>query len=116
MTTRKQYRLFVAEVRRLRAAWGGLSNWNVWTQWGNTEYGDSLGEIQYHAVQRRVTIKLSKEAKAEDSEVLYTARHEMIHALLAPLLIEAQARYTTLEQIQASEHEVLHTLHKLLPR
>ncbi len=115
MTTRKQYAIYVAEVQRLRKLWGGLSNWNIWTQWGETEFSDSLGEIKYSAVQRRVTLKLSKDAKTTDDEVRYTARHEMIHALLAPLLIESQARYTTLEQIQTVEHEILHTLHKLLP-
>lgn len=51
-----------------------------------------------------------------EEEILITARHEAIHALLGPLSTLAASRFVTESEICAAEHEVLNILEGALPR
>jgi len=119
VTTEKHFATFQNECFRLWKLWN-VSGWRLEVRHGECEESTGgLAAAASYPTQRMTRIFPPKEwpshTQVTNSELLYTARHETIHALLGPLSTAAQSRFVTDSELCGAEHEVLHTLDRALP-
>lgn len=112
-TTKKDFELFKSECLRLAKEWG-------------------LGDYEYAFFHTRITDGRAAETKrdleassmtiwlttdsggSEKFDVLETAKHEMLHVVLAEMGELAQYRYVRPNELEAAEHKTVNRLMKLL--
>lgn len=117
-TTAKQFELFKQECTRLLKLFS-MDDWSVC--FINPKNKGFHGNVGYDIQARNATIMLSSDWTGDpigptDQMILETARHEVIHLLLAPMGELLEKRYVTQEQVEEAEHRILTKLMNLLPR
>jgi len=75
---------------------------------------DSCGEIEvwYHDALAKTTVS---RCTHPGRPVRVTAKHEALHLLLARFAEGAFNRYTTKDELESAEEEVIHKLERLIP-
>lgn len=112
--TNEDFLFFQSECKYWIEKWG-LKNWKIYfrqIQLSRNTIAESNRNLDYVA-----TIFLTldmKESVVDDKPILLkeTAKHETLHILLARLVLNAQARYVSEDDIFESEHEVIRVLEK----
>ena len=116
-TTGRQFQLFKTECQRWQKEWG-LLEWSL-----NFEHGKprrtEMASCEPCFGSREAYLKLSVDWSdlahpPTDENVRETAKHEMIHLLIAPLEDAVGQRYITKEVANDVGHAVLQRLMKLL--
>jgi hypothetical protein len=115
-TTKAHFKAFEAECQRLWKLWG-MSGWTLLIKHEKTKTSTAEASTNSNYVQRIVWVTLNTDwsVPITTTELLETARHEMVHAMLQPLGNLATQRYIQDSDLDMAEHEVLHRLMKLLP-
>jgi hypothetical protein len=113
-TTKRDFREFCDECRRLQKLWG-LSGWRLQLGWEELD-DHRAATCSIDLEQRALYVVLGKQKDEQDLGCREWARHEMIHALLAPIGALSYQRFVQRSELYSAEHEVIEQLDRLLPR
>jgi hypothetical protein len=118
MTPKQQFKVFDQEIQRLYKK-VPLPGWRleVYAQHYGAWEGACSAVCQVNLCQRSIAFGFNLD-KAKEGKEYWTmiARHEYIHAILAPLAKVSQERYITAQQQDSAEHEVLEIVSGLLEK
>ena len=117
-TTKSHFRIFEAECRRLHKLWR-LDGWHLEVYHEDIDEESNADECA-SINQRSFKVRLGKKFPYDRfpptvENLKKLARHEMIHGLLEPLSSLSYSRFTTADQLNSAEHEILQRLMGLLP-
>lgn len=114
-TTKKDFELF----KTFHQEWCerlGIRNWSIHYDHGDTEGAYARTFWKYS--EAVATTVLGEEwddlRKKTDIEINRLALHECLHLLLAPLVSEAEARFTTQSAIDIAEHSIIRQLENIV--
>lgn len=114
-TTKQHFEVFKGECQK----WIDilkLDNWDVHYRWYLDK--NSRGSCSTDLDGYVATLELSKEwrnyDKLTDDDIKQTAKHEVIHLLLARLSQNARARYVSSDDLGESEEELVRKLEKII--
>lgn len=111
--TPKHFAIFKEEVIRVTELLG-LKNYELDIR--QEELKNARADF-YVSSEFLATIRLAKkwdEIKPTDEEIKLSAKHEVIHLLLHRLYLLAQSRFTTEDEIDRAEHDIVYRLEKVL--
>ncbi len=117
----KHLEIFRKECFRLHKKWG-LTDWELHVDWSAQSCDQTYAECSANLTARTALITLWREwpdDKLEANQITeknlkQTAKHEMIHVLLAPLAEVAASRYVSEDEYNAGNHAVVMRLMKLI--
>jgi hypothetical protein len=94
-----------------------MNSWKLLVEHGACQKPHYEAETSCGTIQRYIRIRLNVEMPRAPTtaELLDTARHEMIHALLEPMQTLLFCRNVTEDELDTAAHEVLRKLWDLLP-
>lgn len=115
-TSQKHLNLFKSECLRLQKAWGLLE----WELNFCHDKISSLASCDARFGSRNAYLSLATEWEDKcypptDENIRNTAKHEMLHLLLAPLEDSVNKRFLTREMASDAGHAVLQRLMQLIP-
>ena len=94
----------------------GLHNWALFFELADTD--NSYATTHWRTSDHAATIQLCKKwddmRPLNNMELERVAIHELCHIVLAPLVSEAEYRYSTSEAIQSTEHSIVRLLEEVL--
>lgn len=110
--TEKHYKLFQNYCFEYQKKFE-LMNWNIAFEF--KKLGDGRAQAAFDLEAHNVTLGLNTEwnetvVKYSDEKLKDTAKHEMLHVLLARLGELGQYRYVMQRELVAAEHEVIQKL------
>lgn len=116
-TTKKDFETFKTECQKWVERFG-LTEWNVTFRHRELKSGVAA-HTQYDANASSACFSLAKttdpsENTAYGTTVEDSAKHEVLHLLLAKLFWKGTARYCSFEELEEAEHGVIARLMKLL--
>ena len=122
--TEKHFAIFKHEALRLIRLWA-IDDWKV--SLVHERLKECYAQCRTDAVSRVCTLSLSttgvemdgngdKHYAPTDFSIRETARHEVIHLLLADLDDVGRRRYATKDEVERASESVARKLHELLPR
>lgn len=107
-----KFNVFCDEINYL-ADLLSLKGWNITIDKEDEQnnIGENYARVYYNLVAMKATIIFSdKNYDRSDDDIRKTARHEMIHLLLADLTVLASARTWDEDLFESAEHKVIHKL------
>lgn len=114
-TTRKDFE----EFKRNCLKWQnklGITNWSIYFE--HCPAKGTYAKTHWNTVQMAATIQFATywdSTRPKNSyEIDKLALHEVVHVLLAPLVSEAEYRYTSLDAIESAEHSIVRSLENLI--
>lgn len=115
-TTRPQFVLFEKECKYWEKIFE-LNGWEIDYNWVANPSG-SVAWTKRHLKSRTIDVCLNIEWPNYNSitkeEIKLTAKHEMIHCLLAGLSENAYSRFISQHHLYESEEELVHKLIKII--
>lgn len=116
-TTDKHFKIFKKECERLIKEFG-LIGWEVCIVHQETSK-NSFADFQPDLVGKVATIRLNTEwdntiKPLTEQALKVSAKHEVIHLLLARLSVNAQCRFLTSDDLTEAEEELVRILEKLI--
>lgn len=94
----------------------GLQDWALFYEHFDLE--DAYGRTYWRTADHAATVQFCKKwdqmRPLSDRELERLAVHELLHVVMAPLMSEAEYRYSTEEAIQANEHSIARLLEEVL--
>lgn len=110
-TTDKDFKRFVARCEFWRKRFG-LINWKVSYEHKEMSGRDGVANISADGSSMLAIIRFNKsrEQRANNKAIDYTACHEVLHLLLARYAEVAESRYASKDELFAAEEEVVVTM------
>lgn len=114
-TTKDDFELFKKEARKWQSKLG-LTNWALYFK--QKDVKDCYARTHWHVGSMAATLEFC--TKWDDyrpknaHEIDKLALHEVLHVLMAPLISEAEYRYTTNDAIETAEHSIVRSLENML--
>ena len=112
---RKDFEIFKKECLKLQSEWG-LLGWELYFKFEPLE--QRISQINASLESRKATLSVSSEFRDEVNEnrnPQHSAKHEMLHLLLWRLTSRGDDRFTSKEELEDAEHEVIMQLLKIIP-
>lgn len=114
-TTKAEFELFKKRCYHWQQRLS-LNNWAVYFEHMNTK--DAYAKTHWSTTQMAATIQFcvnwDKTRPKNDAEIDRLALHEISHILLAPLVSEANWRFTSEDAIDSAEHAIVRALENIL--
>lgn len=114
-TTKAEFALFCDMSRKWREKLG-LMNWAFYFEHTKTE--DAYARTSWSTNAMAATLKFATEwdnlRPKNEHEIDMLALHEVLHVLMAPLISEAEYRYSTQESIDMAEHSIIRSLENIV--
>jgi hypothetical protein len=94
----------------------GLINWALFYEHCDLEdtYARTFWRTSDHAATIQFCKKWDNLRPLTDTELERLAVHELCHVVMAPLISEAEYRYSTKEAIDSAEHSIVRMLEEVL--
>ncbi len=105
------FKVFKEECLRLQKEWG-LGGWQLLFEIGSKK--DSYATVQRDEVHHKVMISFNSKAVDEWFDVKETAKHEMIHVIIARLAELGSSRFVRGNELEEAEEEVVQILLKII--
>lgn len=114
-TTKRDFEFFRVECIKWQENLG-LINWAFHFKHTHTKdaYATTAWKTQDRMAVIRFCTSWDDTRPKNDVELKRLALHEVLHVLLAPLISEAQWRYTSEDAIDTAEHAIVRTLENFL--
>lgn len=115
-TSPRDFKLFEKTVRFYANKYHALHGWDLLVELANSD--TAYASMSYTWEARKVVIRLSTEwpLRPTDDRIKQSARHEVIHLLLARYTYLAEDRYATKKALYAEEEDLVARLLELLPQ
>ncbi len=114
-TTKAEYEAFKSYCVDYQTTLG-LKNWGLYFEHTKlkTAYAQTAWSTNAMAATIKFTTNWDNTRPKNDLEIKRVALHEVLHVLLAPLVSEAEFRYSTEDAIQMAEHSIVRQLESLV--
>ena len=116
-TTKKDFEFFKKECDRYANLFG-LDDWSLIYEKDYSFVPNTRASCAINLNACQTEIALAKDwqhEKVTRKQLSETAKHEVLHILLAPVMVRAMARYTAENDLISAEHSIIQKLMKLLP-
>lgn len=94
-----------------------IKNWSLYFE--HTKVEGCYAKTAWSTSEMAATVQLATSwdnlRPKTKEELNKLALHEVLHVLLAPLLSEAEYRYTTQDAIYSAEHAIVRSLENIVP-
>lgn len=114
-TSKQEYEYFKTSCLNWREVLG-LKNWALYFE--HTKAEGTYAKTHWSTTQMAATIQFATDwdntRPKNDTEINKLALHEVLHVLLAPLVGEAEYRYSSADAIEAAEHSIVRSLENMV--